>query len=70
MNERKTGTWLDREVYETEGTIAEVQSARCSVCGKYHTTPYMYYFSWYKYCPSCGAKMDAEQENEHSERNR
>lgn len=52
-----TGTWLDRKVYETKGTIAEAQSARCSVCGKYHTTPYLYYFEWYMYCPNCGAKM-------------
>lgn len=63
MTERKTGTWLDRSVYETKGTIDEVQSARCSVCGLYHTTPYLYYFSWYKYCPSCGARLYREGES-------
>ena len=53
------GEWLEKEVHE-KGVcedIEEWQSAKCSVCGRYHTTPYMYYFSDYNFCPNCGAKM-------------
>ena len=55
--ERKTGKWTEKEVFDTKGQIEEWQSARCSVCGKYHTTPYLYYFGNYNYCPNCGAEM-------------
>lgn len=54
---RKTGKWEEREVL-TEKVIDEWQSARCSVCGRYHTTPYMYYFDNYSFCPNCGARME------------
>ena len=54
--ERKTGKWEEREVL-SEKVIDEWQSARCLVCGKYHTTPYMYFFQVYNYCPTCGARM-------------
>ena len=54
--ERKTGKWEEREV-SSEQVIDEWQSARCSVCGLYHTTPYMYYFKDFNFCPSCGARM-------------
>ena len=56
----KTGEWLENEVIDDK-VIKEWQSARCSVCDKYHTTPYMYYFSHYDYCPHCGAKMEVEE---------
>ena len=57
------GEWLEKEVFDNTDEdfvwkIEEWQSARCSVCGKYHTTPYMYYFDNFNYCPYCGAKMD------------
>ena len=54
----KTGWWVEKEV--SDKGIDEWQSARCSQCGKYHTTPYMYYFDNYKYCPNCGAKMEEQ----------
>lgn len=57
VEEHKTGTWEEREVL-SEKVIDEWQSARCSVCGKYHTTPYMYYFDNYSFCPNCGARME------------
>ena len=56
------GEWLEREVYE-KGQLEDIeewQSAKCSVCGRYHTTPYMYYFSDYNFCPNCGADMRGE----------
>lgn len=53
----KHGEWVEKTVSD-EKVIDEWQSARCSVCGKYHTTPYMYYFDNFTYCPNCGAKMD------------
>ena len=57
QSERKTGKWEEREV-SSEQVIDEWQSARCSVCGLYHTTPYMYYFNGFNFCPSCGARME------------
>ena len=56
--ERKRGHWIDKTVDHGENIIEEWQSAKCSACGRYHTTPYMYYFSDYRYCPSCGAKLE------------
>ena len=56
------GRWKDRHVYGIdECTVDTLQSARCTNCGKYHTTPYMYYFDDFAYCPYCGAKMDGER---------
>lgn len=56
IEERKKGKWEEREV-SSDKVIDEWQSARCSVCGKYHTTPYMYYFDNFSFCPNCGADM-------------
>lgn len=55
--EQKTGKWVEREVVEDGKAIEEWQSAKCSVCGKYHTTPYLYYFDDFNFCPNCGANM-------------
>lgn len=58
LSPRPTGEWTEKEVFNIqESAIEEWQSARCSECGKYHTTPYLYYFSNYNFCPCCGAKM-------------
>ena len=57
--EPKRGEWEERKV-SSEKVIDEWQSARCSVCGLYHTTPYMYFFDNYKFCPNCGADMRGE----------
>ena len=60
FKEFKSGKWKEKEVF-VEGeakAIEEWQSAKCSVCGRYHTTPYLYYFNNYAYCPNCGAKME------------
>lgn len=53
---QKVGRWIERDVCVKLNM--EWQSAKCSACGKYHTTPYMYYFDLYKFCPNCGAKME------------
>lgn len=56
--EVKHGHWEEKQVVD-DSTIIEIwQSARCSKCGRYHTTPYAYYFDEFNYCPQCGAKMD------------
>ena len=56
--ERKRGEWKEKEVVDyEETTITQWQSACCSVCGKYHTTPYMYYFDDFNFCPNCGCRM-------------
>lgn len=54
----KHGRWEEKTVSNCR--IDEWQSARCSVCGRYHTTPYMYYFTGFKYCPNCGAVMEEQ----------
>lgn len=62
--DRPKGEWEDREVFndtDDDHIVEEWQSARCSVCGKYHTTPYMYYFNNYNYCPNCGAYMGGKE---------
>ena len=60
--ERKKGEWLEKDVFtSTKGRIKEWQSAKCSVCGKYHTTPYLYYFGNYNFCPNCGAEMRGDR---------
>ena len=56
--EPPSGEWLEKEVcYEP---IEQWQSAKCSVCERYHTIPYLYYFSEDKFCPNCGARMTKE----------
>ena len=56
-SERK-GEWLEKEVFDNvDYEIPEWQSEKCSVCGKYHTTPYLYNFRTFAYCPNCGSKM-------------
>ncbi len=54
----KLAEWYEKEVFSQTTLHGEMQSARCSCCGLYHTTPYMYCFKDYRYCPNCGAKMD------------
>jgi len=57
------GRWTERHVdYASDCAIDEVQTAKCSACGLYHTTPYLYSFTDYKFCPNCGADM---REDEH-----
>ena len=50
--------WKERHhaYSDEEAPIEEWQSAKCSKCGKYHTTPYLYYFTDYAYCPNCGVR--------------
>ena len=61
--DRPQGEWTEREVFRSDDNntsnpiIDDWQSAKCSVCGKYHTTPYLYYFDDFNYCPHCGAQM-------------
>lgn len=66
--EPKRGEWQEKEIFgeyndDVHHYVSEWQSARCSVCGKYHTTPYAYYFDEYNFCPNCGADM-TEREGE------
>lgn len=57
------GQWTERHVDTLEETTIDAwQSARCSVCGLYHTTPYLYSFTDYKFCPNCGARMKEDEE--------
>ena len=58
--ERIKGKWIELDI--SDATVDEWQSMKCSVCGRYHTTPYVYYPKRYAYCPHCGAEM--EQANE------
>lgn len=63
--ERKTGEWTEKSVItkdEAEKCIEEWQTARCKACGLYHTTPYMYHFRNYNFCPNCGSYNGGEQD--------
>ena len=62
----KRGRWLNMEkIYDDKAEyITEWQQAECSVCHKWHTTPYMYFFKHYNYCPNCGAAMEGGTEDE------
>lgn len=54
--ERKKGKWMEKETFDNaDYEIPVWQSARCSVCGKYMTAPYGYYFKVFPYCPNCGS---------------
>lgn len=57
--QRMRGRWLDKKVIDDrkDAKIQQWQQARCSICYKWHTVPYMYYFSNYNFCPNCGADM-------------
>lgn len=56
---KATGRWIEKEVFDnSSAVIDEWQSAKCSACGLYHTTPYMYYFDNFNFCPNCGARME------------
>jgi DNA-directed RNA polymerase subunit RPC12/RpoP len=51
--------WTDKQVVSVkEAGAEELQSARCSNCGRYHTTPYLYNFDEANYCPYCGFKKE------------
>ena len=54
------GKWEEKETFsvaDDDPIIERWQSAKCSMCERYHTTPYMYYFNDYNYCPYCGSRM-------------
>ncbi len=56
------GTWENRETFfwkdvDKRKIIEEWQTAQCSKCGRWLTTPYMYNYTEYKYCPHCGSLM-------------
>lgn len=61
------GEWQECQVFDNEDIILEWQTARCSVCKLYLTTPYMYSFKTYKYCPHCGSIMTTEIINNEQE---
>lgn len=64
--ERKKGKWTEKEVIhkdEAKNIVEEWQSCRCSVCGRYHLQPYMYYFDNPNYCSFCGADMRKDTED-------
>ena len=58
--EVKHGKWTEKEVIhkeEAKDIIEEWQSCRCTVCKRYDTRPYLYYFDEPHYCSWCGADM-------------
>ena len=65
--EPNRGEWEEKETFsvaDDDPIIERWQSARCSMCERYHTTPYMYYFNDYNFCPYCGADMRERKESE------
>lgn len=62
IEERKKGKWIERHhaYADEEKVIEEWQSCKCSICGRYDTRPYLYYFSDPRFCSWCGADMRGE----------
>ena len=62
-SDRQTCTWLTKEVFYQDEVCRPIeawQSMKCSKCGHYYTSPYMYYISEPNYCPHCGAKTKGD----------
>lgn len=63
--ERKKGEWIEISWSEPDPNVCctsySIQSAKCSICGKYHTTPYLHSLVYFPYCPNCGAEMRSDQ---------
>jgi len=55
----KRGKWIDKKVVD-DIKLPQMQEAKCSVCGRYLSTPYVYYWTTYNYCPHCGVEMGVE----------
>lgn len=59
--ERKKGKWIEISWSEPDPNVCctpyAIQSAKCSICGKYHSTLYLYSLDYFPYCPNCGAAM-------------
>lgn len=55
----RRGRWIGKKVAD-DIKLPQMQEAKCSVCGRYLSTPYMYYWTKYNYCPNCGADMREE----------
>ena len=51
--EPKRGKWID------DGTKYGIHWFKCSVCGESQDIPTVMLKPYYKYCPVCGAKMEA-----------
>jgi len=47
--------WVEKEV--KHDIIEAWQSCKCSYCNTYLTTPYLYSFKKYNFCPNCGCDM-------------
>lgn len=57
VQEVKHGKWVENGLEEKEGEVMYIRCFRCSECnGKVNEK--------FKFCPHCGAKMDAKKEKE------
>lgn len=60
--ERTKGEWIEISWSEPDPNVCctsyAIQSAKCSICGKCHTTPYLHSLVYFPYCPNCGAEMN------------
>ena len=61
--QRIRGKWAEKHhaYADEEKAIEEWQSCKCSVCGRYDTRPYLYYFYEPHFCSWCGADMRGGQ---------
>lgn len=62
--QRMRGRWTEKHHADEEKAIEEWQSCKCSVCGRYDTRPYLYYFNEPHFCSWCGADMRGGEQDE------
>lgn len=59
------GKWVEFSVYDcSDSGVEELQTCRCSNCGRYDTRPFLYYVNEPRFCSFCGS-YNGREGNKH-----